>query len=311
MIAVMSDEEATMVVYLSCREKILRQPDCASALARFLVGLLFAGVAQFAFAAAQSAEINIATYNLRLNTASDGPNAWPHRVDAVKALIRYHEFDIIGTQEGLPEQIADLDAMPGFAHVGVGRDDGKDGGEHSAIFYRSARFDLEKHGDYWLSETPDRPSKGWDAKCCNRIASWAKFHDRVSGRRFFVFNVHFDHQGEVARRESAKLMLRKMGEIAGNVTVICTGDFNSTPETEQIGAMKSALRDAREVSAEAAYGPQGTFEDFKLDSKLPERIDYIFVGRGVEVLKYATLTDSVEARFPSDHLPVVARVRLP
>jgi len=300
-----------MVVYVSCREKILRQPVVPLSIAQVLVALACFCAAQLAFAAGASPEINIATYNLRLNTASDGANAWPHRVDAVKALIRYHEFDIVGTQEGLPEQVADLDAMPGFAHVGVGRDDGKDAGEHSAIYYRTARFEVEKHGDYWLSETPDRPSKGWDAKCCNRIASWAKFHDRVNGRRFFVFNVHFDHQGEVARRESAKLMLRKMREIAGNSTAICIGDFNSTPETEQIQTMKTALRDAREVSAEPAYGPQGTFEDFKLDSKLPERIDYIFVGRGVEVLKYAALTDSVEARFPSDHLPVAARVRLP
>jgi len=300
-----------MVVYVSCREKILRQPVVPLSIAQVLVALACFCAAQLALAAGASPEINIATYNLRLNTASDGANAWPHRVDAVKALIRYHEFDIVGTQEGLPEQVADLDAMPGFAHVGVGRDDGKDAGEHSAIYYRTARFEVEKHGDYWLSETPDRPSKGWDAKCCNRIASWAKFHDRVNGRRFFVFNVHFDHQGEVARRESAKLMLRKMREIAGNSTAICIGDFNSTPETEQIQTMKTALRDAREVSAEPAYGPQGTFEDFKLDSKLPERIDYIFVGRGVEVLKYAALTDSVEARFPSDHLPVAARVRLP
>jgi endonuclease/exonuclease/phosphatase family metal-dependent hydrolase len=278
---------------------------------RMLVGVLCLCTATFAAAASASPDINIATYNLRLNTASDGPNAWPHRVDAVKALIRYHEFDIVGTQEGLPEQIADLDTIPGFAHVGVGRDDGRDAGEHSAIYYRTARFELEKHGDYWLSETPDKPSKGWDAVCCNRIASWAKLHDRASGKRFFVFNVHFDHQGETARRESAKLMLRKIREIAGDATVICVGDFNSTPETEQIRAMKTALRDAREHSVEPPYGPQGTFEAFKLDSNLPERIDYIFVGAKVEVLKYAVLTDSVDARFPSDHLPVVARIRLP
>jgi endonuclease/exonuclease/phosphatase family metal-dependent hydrolase len=256
-------------------------------------------------------EINIATYNLRLAVASDGPNAWPHRVDAVKALIRYHEFDILGTQEGLPEQIADLDAMPGWAHVGVGRDDGRNAGEHSAIFYRADRFTVEKHGDFWLSETPDKPSKGWDAKCCNRIASWAKFHDRVTDKRFYVFNVHFDHQGEVARRESAKLMLRKIREIAADATVICTGDFNSTPDTGQIKTMETVLRDARSLSDQPPYGPVGTFEDFKLDSALPMRIDYIFVGPGVVVEKYATLTDSVDARFPSDHLPVVARIRFP
>ena len=300
-----------MIGYLSCRGKILRQSDFSRIAARLLTGLLFAGVAQFASAAAPSPEINIATYNLRLNTASDGPNAWPQRVDAVKALVRYHEFDILGTQEGLPDQIADLDTMPGFAHIGVGRDDGKNAGEHSAIYYRTARFDLEQHGDYWLSETPDKPGKGWDAKCCNRIASWAKFHDRVTGKRFFVFNVHFDHQGEVARRESAKLMLSKIKAIAGDSLVICTGDFNSTPDTEQIQRMKTVLRDAREISAEPPYGPEGTFNDFKLDSALPERIDYIFVGPKIEVLTYATLTDSVKARYPSDHLPVVARIRLP
>ena len=300
-----------MIGYLSCRGKILRQSDFSRIAARLLTGLLFAGVAQFASAAAPSPEINIATYNLRLNTASDGPNAWPQRVDAVKALVRYHEFDILGTQEGLPDQIADLDTMPGFAHIGVGRDDGKNAGEHSAIYYRTARFDLEQHGDYWLSETPDKPGKGWDAKCCNRIASWAKFHDRVTGKRFFVFNVHFDHQGEVARRESAKLMLSKIKAIAGDALVICTGDFNSTPDTEQIQRMKTVLRDAREISAEPPYGPEGTFNDFKLDSALPERIDYIFVGPKIEVLTYATLTDSVKARYPSDHLPVVARIRLP
>jgi endonuclease/exonuclease/phosphatase family metal-dependent hydrolase len=300
-----------MIGYLSCRGKFLRQSDFSRTAVRLLAGLLLAGVAQFASAAAPSPEINVATYNLRLNTASDGPNAWPQRVDTVKALVRYHEFDILGTQEGLPDQIADLDAMPGFAHVGVGRDDGKNAGEHSAIYYRTARFDLEQHGDYWLSETPDKPSKGWDAKCCNRIASWAKFHDRVTGNRFFVFNVHFDHQGEVARRESAKLMLSKIKAIAGDSLVICTGDFNSTPDTEQIQRMKTVLRDAREISAEPPYGPEGTFNDFKLDSPLPERIDYIFVGPKIEVLKYATLTDSVKARFPSDHLPVAARIRLP
>ena len=296
---------------LSCRGKNPRQSDFSHGVIWVLIGAICICMAPAAGAASSSPEFNIATYNLRLNTASDGPNAWPHRVDAVKALIHYHEFDIVGTQEGLSEQIADLDTMPGFAHVGVGRDDGKNAGEHSAIFYRTARFDLEKHGDYWLSETPDKPSKGWDAKCCNRIASWARLHDRITGKRFFVFNVHFDHQGEVARRESAKLMLRKIKEIASDSTVICVGDFNSTPETEQIKTMKSALRDAREASAQPPYGPEGTFEDFKLDSSLPERIDYIFVGPKIEVLKYGVLTDSVDARFPSDHLPVVARVRLP
>ena len=148
--------------------------------------------------------INVATYNLRVNKASDGPNAWPHRKEMVKALIRHHEFDIVATQEGLIDQLRELDAMPGRARVGVGRDDGRQGGEHSAIYFRSARFELRRHGDFWLSATPDKPSISWDSRCCNRLATWAELRDSTTGRDFLVFSVHFDHEGEVSRRESAR-----------------------------------------------------------------------------------------------------------
>ena len=136
-------------------------------------GLFALAGAMNADASAAPIEFNVATYNLRLNTPDDGPNAWPLRKGAVRELIRYHEIDLLGTQEGFIGQIEDLLAMPGFAYVGVGRDDGRRGGEHSAILYRTARFALLDHGDFWLSETPDVPGKGWDARCCNRIASWA------------------------------------------------------------------------------------------------------------------------------------------
>lgn len=259
-------------------------------------------------AMADQPTINVATYNLRLNIASDGANAWPNRKDAVKALIQYHELDIVGTQEGLIDQIEDLATMDGFAYVGVGRDDGKRAGEFAAIFYKKARFTVMEHGDYWLSETPDRPGKGWDARCCNRIASWAKMRDRRSGKLFYVFSVHFDHEGVVARRESAHLMLRKMRELAGNHPLLCLGDFNSTPDSEPISIMSAGLRDAYRVSETAPYGPVGTFNDFKLEAELKNRIDYIFVNSPVKVIRYGALTDSIGARFPSDHLPVVARV---
>jgi len=255
-------------------------------------------------------EINAATYNLRLNTPDDGPNAWPLRRDAVRALIAYHQIDLLGTQEGLMDQVDDLAAMPGFAYVGVGRDDGQRAGEHSAIFYRTARFKLLGHGDFWLSETPAVPGKGWDATCCNRIASWAKLRDRPSGRVFYAFSVHFDHQGVIARRESAHLMVSKMHEIAGDRPVLCLGDFNATPESEPIRIMSASFRDARAVSQMPPYGPVGTFNDFKIDAPLKDRIDYIFLGPHWQVLRYAVLTDMHEARFPSDHLPVVARLRL-
>jgi endonuclease/exonuclease/phosphatase family metal-dependent hydrolase len=261
-------------------------------------------------AAAQPLEFNVATYNLRFDTPQDGPNAWPQRRDMVKALVRYHGFDIFGTQEGLAHQLADLDDLRAYARVGVGRDDGKEGGEFVAIFYRKDRFDAVRRGDFWLSETPDRPSRGWDGKCCNRIVSWVELRDARSGKSFFVFSAHFDHEGIVARRESAKLLTRKIVEIAGDRPVVCVGDFNTTPDTEPIAIMRQALRDAREASKAPPYGPIGTFNEFRLDAPLERRIDYIFVSRHIEVLRYAALTDSLDRRYPSDHLPVVARIRI-
>jgi endonuclease/exonuclease/phosphatase family metal-dependent hydrolase len=274
------------------------------------VGLLLCACAAHAASGQGGATLNVATYNLRLNIPSDGANAWPHRKDAVKALIRYHEIDLFGTQEGLADQVEDLAAMPGFAYVGVGRDDGQRAGEFAAIFYRTARFKVLRHGDYWLSETPEKPGKGWDARCCNRIATWAQMRDLRTHAVFYVFSVHFDHEGVVARRESAHLMLRKMRELAGDSPLLCLGDFNATPESEPIAIMSAGLRDAFRVSATPPYGPIGTFNDFKLDAELTNRIDYIFVNARVKVLKYAALTDSSGARFPSDHFPVVARVSL-
>ena len=257
-----------------------------------------------------TAPIEAATYNLRLNLASDGPNAWTHRRAMVESLVRYHQLDLIGTQEGLIDQIRDLEQMPEYARVGRGRDDGQDAGEHSAIFYRRARFELLASGDFWLSATPDRPSMGWDARCCKRIASWARLRDKASGRSLAVFSVHFDHEGVVARRESAALMLRQMAELSQGLPIVCLGDFNSTPDTPQIAAMSAALHDARTWSQTPPYGPVGTFNGFKLDAPMDQRIDYIFVSPAMRVLKYAVLSDHLDGRFPSDHHPVVARLLL-
>lgn len=260
--------------------------------------------------AGQSAHFNVATFNLRYHNAADGPNAWPLRREAVRALIRYHEFDLLGTQEGLADQIDDLAAMAEFGYVGVGRDDGRRAGEFAAIFYRKSRFAVEQHGDFWLSETPDRPGKGWDARCCNRLATWARLRDRRTGMRFYVFSAHFDHEGTVARRESAHLMVRKMAELGGKLPLLCVGDFNATPESEPIAIMSAAYRDAYTISTQPPYGPAGTFNDFKPEMVPTRRIDYLFVNSRVKVHKHATLTDSFGARFPSDHFPVVARVEL-
>ncbi|GAB3506772.1 endonuclease/exonuclease/phosphatase family protein [Spirosoma knui] len=269
--------------------------------------LLFSVSMAYQAFAQKTAPINIATYNLRYNTPNDGVNAWPNRKENVKSLIRYHEFDIFGTQEGLIGQLNDLSEMTEFARIGKGRDDGKEAGEHSAIFYKKDRFSVLQSGDFWLSETPDKPGKGWDATCCNRICSWAKFKDRTTNKEFYFFSVHFDHQGVEARRQSGKLMVQKIKEIAKNAPVVCVGDLNSTPETEQVQTMQTILNDAYKVTAMPPYGPVGTFNSFKFDAPMNNRIDYIFVSKGIDVLKYAALTDSKEQRYPSDHQPVVVK----
>jgi len=259
--------------------------------------------------AQETSEIRVASYNLRMDTSSDSLNAWPHRKENVKALIQYHDFDIIGTQEGFVHQINDLLEMPGFASIGAGRDDGKAAGEHSAIVYKTDLFEVVDSGNFWLSETPDTPGLGWDATCCNRIASWGLFKDKITKREFYVFNVHFDHQGVVARQESGKLMVKKIKEIAQGKPVICTGDFNSTPDTEQIVGMSALLDDAYKVTKSPPYGPVGTTNAFRFNAPMKNRIDYVFVSKDFEVRKYAVLTDALNQRYPSDHQPVVATLR--
>lgn len=250
--------------------------------------------------------LKVASYNLRMDTPRDSLNAWPNRKENVKALIQYHDFDIIGTQEGFKHQLDDLLEMPGYAYFGAGREDGQDAGEHSAVLYKTDRFKVLDSGDFWLSETPEKPGLGWDATCCNRISSWAKLTDKESKKEFFVFNVHFDHQGVIARKESGKLMVEKIKEIAGDAPVVCTGDFNSTPDTEQIQSLSNLLNDAYTVTQLPPYGPIGTFNGFRFNAPLKNRIDYIFVSEHFEVSKYASLTDAKDQRYPSDHLPVVA-----
>ncbi|SKB44148.1 endonuclease/exonuclease/phosphatase family protein [Dyadobacter psychrophilus] len=269
---------------------------------------LFLALSQSTFA--QKNTINVASYNLRYNTPNDGVNAWPNRKENVKGLIRFHEFDIFGVQEALIGQLKDVAELTEFTFYGKGRDDGKEGGEHSAIFYKKDRFKALQSGDFWLSETPDKPGKGWDATCCNRIASWVKFQDLLSKKEFYFFNVHFDHQGVEARRQSGHLMVKKISEIAGKSTVILTGDFNSTPETEQIKTIQGLLNDSHNVTKQPAYGPEGTFNSFKFDAPMDKRIDYIFVSKNIDVLKYGVLTDAREQRYPSDHQPVLIKIEI-
>ncbi|MDR0814739.1 MAG: endonuclease/exonuclease/phosphatase family protein [Bacteroidales bacterium] len=264
----------------------------------------------FQASAQKKSDIRVASYNVRYQNDGDGVNRWENRKNDLKALILFHDFDIFGTQEGMKPQLDFICKESGYAYTGNGRNDGKDAGEHSAIIYKTDRFKVLESGDFWLREDPGTPGLGWDATCCNRICSWAKFKDAHTKKEFYFFNVHFDHQGVLAREESGKLMVRKIKEIAKDATVICTGDFNSTPDAVQIATMQTILSDSYKVTKTPPYGPVGTFNSFKFDAPFEQRIDYIFVSKQIIVNKYGVLTDATQDhRYPSDHLPVMADIK--
>ncbi|MBC7808771.1 MAG: endonuclease/exonuclease/phosphatase family protein [Akkermansiaceae bacterium] len=253
--------------------------------------------------------MNIATFNIRYDNPKDGVNAWPNRKDWVRDLIDYHAFDIVGVQEALASQV-DFLADGRFDYVGVGREDGKRAGEFAALFYDRKRFTRRESGTFWLSETPDVPSKGWDADL-NRVCSWTQLADKgIGDRDFFVFNTHFDHKGVVARERSAELILAKIKDIVSAKPFFLMGDLNLTPDTVPVRKLAAALRNSRAVTEAKPYGPSGTFNGFDITRPLEQPIDYIFVSPGVRVLKYAVLPDNWGARYPSDHLPVLIRADL-
>ena len=254
--------------------------------------------------------IGAMTYNIRLDLASDGANAWPHRRDLVAALIRHEAPDLLGIQEVLVGQKRDLEqALPEFQMVGIARDDGREKGEFSPLAFRRDRFDLVDSGTIWLSETPSVPSKGWDA-AYPRIATWALLRDRRTRRSIRVVNTHFDHVGVLARHQSAALLLRWLGEGAwASLPTILMGDFNSAPDgsayLQFADTQRSGLRDSRLISRAPAYGPPGTFNAFKIDSDAATPIDHIFVSSAFGVEAYSVVTQHWGGRLPSDHYPVI------
>lgn len=296
--------------------------------------VVFVLVSTVSFSFAQT--LNVASYNIRYDNKDDASkgNGWLQRAPVIASLIRFHEFDVFGTQEGLYHQLQDLkSALPGYDYVGVGRDDGKQAGEHSAIFYSHAKFDLLDHGDFWLSEDTKSPNKGWDA-VLPRICTWAKLRIKESGKELYFFNVHFDHVGTKARSESAKLILKKVKEMAANQTAILTGDFNVDQDNDSYKLLNESktLRDAFEMSP-IQYATTGTFNNFNPNTKTDSRIDHIFLTGDFTVTRYGVLTDTYRsvndteayqsgnfpkevslkdytARLPSDHFPVMISIQL-
>jgi endonuclease/exonuclease/phosphatase family metal-dependent hydrolase len=255
--------------------------------------------------------LNIVTWNMRLDTPSDGPNAWPNRKDVFLKVLKEEAPAIFGLQEALYNQLQDVEkAFPGFKRVGVGREDGRTKGEFAPVFFDTLMFKTVSSSTFWLSQTPNVPgSMGWDA-ACTRIVTWTQLVLKTDGKKFFVFNTHFDHMGQVARRNSVHMLLHAVDSIAGTSPAIITGDFNAGPDSEPYGILTDNNNPLHFSNAfylaEQADTPFYTYTGFKVGGIPGENIDYVFLKNIHKVLKYRVNTFHTGDYYPSDHLPVRA-----
>jgi endonuclease/exonuclease/phosphatase family metal-dependent hydrolase len=254
--------------------------------------------------------LKVMTYNIRLDVESDGENNWAHRKDFFTSQIQFYEPDILGVQEAKPNQVIDIaTSLSQYSYIGIGRE-GVGKGESSNIYYKKDRFKVLQSSTFWLSETPDIISKGWDA-AFNRVCTYGLFKDLKTKQTFWVFNTHLDHIGELARTNGILLILSKIKALnTKNNTVIFMGDFNSKPTDDRIIALNKEINDCRKISQEEPFGPSGTFNGFKHNEPVTDLIDYIFISKNskFKVKKFAALSDSKDLRYPSDHLPVYAEI---
>lgn len=255
-------------------------------------------------------EVRAMTYNIRLDVASDGLNAWPYRRNELIGQIEIIRPDILGMQEVVPGQRRDLiTAFPGYQFVGVGRDDGADSGEYSPLAISRNRFAVGSSGTYWLSPTPDRPSLGWGANY-KRIVTWARLTHRPTGTRILALNTHWDHESLAARSESAALMARWVAEQRRpDEHLLLLGDFNAALTEKSMTLLAGAgLRDSRTFAA-SVLGPEASFNAFSAMPPKAPPIDHILVTDGWTIQRHVTIAQHVDGRVPSDHFPVVADLR--
>lgn len=253
-------------------------------------------------------QLDVLTYNIRYDNPKDTINGWEQRKDFLISQLNFYAPDVFGTQEGLIHQLKDIDnRLEDYTFIGVGRDEGDDRGEFCAIFYDKNKLELLENETFWLSATPEKPSKGWDA-AIKRICTYGKFKSKENGKEFFVFNTHFDHVGTRAREEGAKLILRQIKERnTKQLPVILMGDLNLETASTGIQLILKELQDAHIAAGKNAHGPEGTFNGFYFTQPVTHRIDFIFTDtNNFEVLKSAILSDSKDCKYPSDHLPVYA-----
>ncbi|WP_026775683.1 endonuclease/exonuclease/phosphatase family protein [Polaribacter sp. Hel_I_88] len=254
----------------------------------------------------ETESLKVMTYNIRLDVASDGENAWTKRKDFLISQIKFYEPTVFGVQEARPNQMVDINSnLSTYSFIGQARD-GKNIGEYSAIFYDSTRVSFSNERTFWLSETPEKISKGWDA-AYPRICTYGLMSFLNSEEKIWVFNTHLDHKGKEAQLNGMKLIEAEIKKVnTKNYPVIIMGDFNVTPESELISNLKINFNDAKELAGANAFGQEGTFNGFKFQDSIKNRIDYIFISKkaNINLKKYGVLTDSKDLKYPSDHFPV-------
>ena len=264
----------------------------------------------FSALAVSAQSVNVMTYNIRYDNPGDGINQWSSRKEKVFDLVKKYDPDIFGVQEALHHQLNDIrQNLPQYEFIGVGRDDGKEKGEHSAIFYKKDRFDILKQNTFWLSETPEVPgSKNWDA-AITRVATWAQVLDKKSDTEFLMINTHFDHIGKESRANSAKLLREKANALGKNAPVIITGDFNCTPDQPPYQTMMDKSGVVLNDPAPKVARP-GTSCGFAVNARSCNHIDYIFHSNAWTADNYMIISDNDGKNYPSDHLPVMVRLTL-
>lgn len=256
------------------------------------------------------------TYNIRLDTDADGDNRWANRRAMVAGQMRLFSPDIFGMQEVQPNQKAEVaQDLPDYIILGGGRDNGIDQGEASPLGVKRSHWKVESHGQFWLSPTPDKGGKAWDADY-PRVATWAHLRSVKGRTHILAINTHFDHVGKIARLESAKQIAnwatanRKAGEY-----VVLMGDFNTTADSAPFAALtatggKMVFNNSRDLSATPPAGPPGTFNAFDYNRRDPAAIDHILVGPNIAVTQHVVVEQTVSGRLPSDHYPVIADLAL-
>lgn len=249
--------------------------------------------------------LDVMSYNIRLGVANDGENSWENRKAATPAMLRANKPDIFGVQEAYDFQIRYIEGeCPEYKSIGVGREDGISGGEHMSIFYNTGKIELVKWGTYWLSETPDVPSKGWDAKCF-RTATWALMKEKQSGKPFYYVNTHLDHKGVVAREKGLALIAEKIAAMnPEGWPMVLTGDFNVFPDNPALAGVNALMKDARTTAEKTTDTP--SFNGWGTSGDV---IDYIYYA-GFEKCKTFDVVDTSYEGIPfiSDHYPIKARL---